>query len=362
MKIHVGYVMSYILMASALGFLAGLAAAAFDSRVHIILAGLYGGLVFPLAVYTNFLTGLSLGRPREGVEAVIFLISISSLLASPIILAVVGVRFYALALLSSLSSLLIYAVIQISRPRAWRGVLTLSWLAPPASGAIYTLHLMASGGSEALKAALDSVLYISIPVPLVMAPQAVGASIYGLGYPRGVEGFLRMLPSLAFPLSTIASLVSGSTAPIAASIAAYSVLMRPWKALSGRKAISFPRTYLLAVHASSLASALAMIWTEYTGSLDLVTLAHLAFIGYLAPHAFLHSLVRGGEIPLTRRPRTWIPAPAALLMASSLLRPAYPDLSLIAVLAATILHASILISTDPRDIVPRAFRTHNQTG
>lgn len=347
--------MAYVMIASAMGMAIGLLFAPLSPILHAVLTGYYGGLLFPLAVLTTFATGMASGRPRRGLEALLLVASLAMLFIAP--LPMLGGKGYAVPALTALALLLLttYIAWQAMSPRAAR-FHPILWVVPPITGLTTAVGIYVFNTGESWIVDLALVIAVTASAtPLVMAPLAVGASIYGLRAPRGLSS-VRLAPAYIFPLTSIAVAASGRFDLIALMVAGYVLLMNPFRVLPRLlgDGVSNPRGYLLAVHASSLSSAsMLAIGFNYLG-FDVLTAVHVLLLGHVVPHAMLHSQVRGGEVPLTRRPRSWMPAAPLAAGISALLRPLDPELSLAMILSALAIHYLILAS--PRDLKPRAFK------
>ncbi|WP_148679100.1 hypothetical protein [Aeropyrum pernix] len=351
--LHVGFIMAYSLLAASLSIFLGLALAEFDVVAHAVLAGYYAGLFFPMSVYTNFFTAAASGAPRPAKEYLPLLLAFILAAVAPLH---GSTSTLATLFLLSQAFLLYYMALQAGRFRR-DALARFSALAPPISGTGASLILLSSSQLGFLDALMSLTLAFSTPVPLLMAPMAIGASIYGLGPARGKEAIIRLSPALTAIPASILSVLTLSINPYLLPLSLYLVVMRPWRIVSELISVRRPKPpqlYLLSVHAATLAAIVSSL--ILASNSNIVEAGHAIMIGVIAPHALLHSIVRGGEIPFTRRPRSWTPIPPLLLAASTPLRFASKEASLALALLALSIHVASILDPHPRNIIPRAFR------
>ncbi|BAN90624.1 hypothetical protein [Aeropyrum camini] len=348
--------MAYSILAASISIFLGLALAEFNVWSHVMLAGYYAGLLFPMSVYINFYTAAASGAPRPPREYIPLLLALILATAAPIPGSTI---MLAMLFLLSQVALLYYMALQAEKIR--RNTLTrIAALAPPVSGILASLALLYSDVSSLFEAIMILVLAFSTPVPLLMAPTAVGASIYGLGPVQGRESIIRLSPALLAVAASIPTVFTMSVKPYLIPLLIYLFVMRPWRPASSllKPGLKAPQAYLLSVHIATLAAIATILFIA--GDRDIVEAGHAIMIGVIAPHALLHSLVRGGEIPFTRRPRSWTPIPPLLLAASTPLRLVSREASLALALLALAVHAASLLDPHPKNIVPRAFRVERR--
>ena len=303
------------------------------------MAGFAGGFTFPMLIYINLVTGMAGGEPRRGLEGVLACISIYLSLAPPI-LALHSPLITSLGVMLSGAASAAYTALQLGRPRmAWRPFAPLL-IAPPLGGVAGGLVAMAAG-EELVGVASLAAAGFTLPMIMLLSPATVG-SVYGV---RARTAQPLSLPASASPLLAPAL---GWEAALRASIfigLLYLVIIlsnAPRVAGSGGA-----RLYIVLSHAAAFTGALPGLL------LSGVPLLHSAYLGFAAPHALMHVMVRGGEVPFTVRPRFWpFPSPI-LLAASALARPLEPLASWLLALSAFLLAMASLANREP---VPPAFK------
>jgi len=336
---HVGFHAAVGLAAASIAFLSGLAAAPWSPWLHMALAGLAGGYTFPMLIYLNLATGMASGEPRRGVEGLLACSSIYASFAPPLLaLASPGAAAVGVAASGGLSA--VYTLMQLGKPRMrWRPFAPLL-PAPPAGGFLAGIAALQAGAGVEGVAGLAAAGF-TLPMIILVSPATVG-SVYGRRSRRAQP------LSLPAALTPVLALGLGWEAALKASLAlgaVYLALLLPGAPAAARRGGA--RRYIAFTHASALAGSLPGL---AAGGLPLI---HFAYLGFAAPHALMHVLVRGGEVPFTVRPRFW-PLPSPLLLAAaSLARPVEPLASWILALSAFTLAALALASGSP---VPPAFR------
>ena len=346
---YVGGVAALGMGLAALAFTAGIAAAPWSPSAHVALAGIAGGFTFPGLVYLSLSTSLASGEPRRGLEGLLACTAIIASLTAPLA-ALAKAELAPLLTLAATLSMLAYTAVQYRRPRLARRDFRYLVPVPALGGMLASLAAMAVGGGVEVLASLLAASF-TLPIAIVFSPVTVG-SVYRL------ERRLRILAQSASLPAALSPLVALALDPLTALELALSstiiylavVLLGAFRKLASPGAPRFVAVTHLSA-AAGVAGSLAVIVA--TGRIDYVTLAHVALLGFAAPHAFMHLLVRGGEVPFTVRRRFWpYPTPALLALASTL-RPLEPGYSWILTLAALLFEAAAIAGPDP---IPPAFK------
>ncbi|MCE4611430.1 MAG: hypothetical protein F7B17_05620 [Desulfurococcales archaeon] len=346
---YVGGVAAVGMGLAALAFTTGIAIAPWSPGIHVALAGLAGGFTFPGLVYLSLSTSLASGEPRRGLEGLLACTAIIASLLAPLA-ALLEARLAPALTLTSTLSMLAYTSIQARRPRLAKRDFKRLVPVPALGGtAASIVALIEGGGVEVLASLLAG--GFTLPIAIVFSPVTVG-SVYRLEPRVRVLAQSASIPAALSPLAAPPLGVSAALELALACSVAYLAVMIAG-ALGRLFSLGAPG-FVAATHISAgvgVVGGLAAI--TVSGRLDYVTLAHVALLGFAAPHAFMHVLVRGGEVPFTVRRRFWpYPTPAFLALASAL-RPLEPSYSWILVLSALLVEAAAIASLNP---VPPAFK------
>jgi len=319
---------------------AGIALAPVDWRLHAALAGLGGGLLFPLSVYIVFVGSLVGGGARRGARALPAPLSVASA-AAAMAAAAVGLGLWLPLASISLAALAAHVVVEAGywrRRESW-----LPLLYPPLSGML----ALASSSGGLVDSLLRLALYLDAPMIMAVAPMTVARNF----------GVRPWSPATLAPLivnaAALAAAVAGSrlhTVLAAASMAVYFASVRVDRMLAalaqGRgsgvraAAVRYAATGVLA----SLPPAL-LLAVLTAGGADRVALLHAALVGFAAVHIYTYSPLMLPRILKTGAPRSLAPIPPAAVSAAALLRPWLPHAAYTMMLAAT---AILLIQMAPR--------------
>lgn len=348
--LHVGLLAAVGMAVAAIAFLPGLLLAPWSPRIHIAMAGLAGGYVFPSMVYVTLVTVMASGSPRRGLEALVALLSVALPGAAPPSLLAGGPLEASIALAAAAAAKLAHAALQLRRPRMRLRDFRHLVPAPPAGLLAASLAAMARGDPGVEEVAAAAFSGFTLPAIALLSPATV-SSVYR---PGRVGRLASQHLSLAGIPGGLILYLYGPEAALAAGLAAALLYLAPLLPLAPSRlpAGGAPR-YVAASHLSAAAAAAAGLAHTAVSGLDFIALVHSAYAGFAGPHAVMHVTVRGGEVPLTVKPRFWpIPAPA-LLAFSAILRPYAPLESWLLAISSV---AALLLAIASPSRVPPALR------
>ncbi len=291
---------------------------------HMGLVGLGAGLLFPLSMYISFTGSLKSGRPRSGFEAVVPVVAVV-LAASSLAAYLLGLRYRVLAGMA-MAALVLHAFMQV---RGWRR--REPWqvlLYPPLAGALFSAcdcglveWMLGLGVFYASSMVMVVSLFtvsrnygVDPSRPLVWAPLAVNAVALGILYYGG-------------PWVLVAAL----------SLLLYFVVLRVYRApslIARGLSIGGPGggalVYMASSHTASVAPTLLLFYPGF----DLLSKLHLAYIGFVGVHIFLHAPLMLPQIVRVKLAKDYTPLPTVLLSMAALARPWNGDLAYILVVAS----------------------------
>ncbi|MCE4601646.1 MAG: hypothetical protein F7B18_00510 [Desulfurococcales archaeon] len=299
--------------------LPGLLAAPRLATLHMGLVGLGAGLLFPTSMYVTFTGSLKSGLPRRGMEAAAPLVSVLMAAASiPLYLA--GHPEWRL---SAISGLLLLALHVWFQARGWRRrEPRVVLLYPPLAGVAGLVC-----GCGVVESMLRLGLFYAAPMVIVVSLLTVSRN-YGVDPSK-----LWVYSPLAVNAASLVLATAGySWYPIVAGLGLllYFAVLRIWRATSlvarglrlggpGGGAL----VYMGMSHISSLASQL--LWLA---PLDLLSMVHVAYIGFIGVHIFLHAPLMLPQVVRVRLAKVYVPPlPPILLAMAAVARPWLPSAS-----------------------------------
>lgn len=348
--LHVSLLAAVGMAMAATAFALGLVLAPWSPRIHIAMAGLAGGYVFPSMVYVTLVTVMASGLPRRGLEAAIAILSVAAPAAVPLSLVVAGPLEASVVLAFGAAAKLAYAAMQLRRPRMTSRDFKHLVPAPPAGLLTASLAVIARGDPGVEEIAAAAFAGFTMPAIALLSPATV-SSVYK---PGRVWRLASQHLSLAGIPGGVILYLYGPEAALAAGLVAGLLYLAPLLHMAPSRLSARGATrYIATSHLSAAVAAVAGLAHLATSGPDFIALVHSAYAGFAGPHAVMHVTVRGGEVPLTVKPRFWPVAAPTLLALSAILRPYAPPESWLLALSAV---ATLALAIASPSLVPPSFR------
>ena len=309
-------------------FIIGSSIARINVEVHFFTAMIGGFTLFCLAVALPLFSSLVGGRPRSGWEWGLALASYLLTAIGVVVGITVGLRVGVYLVAGALGFALAFTVAQMLRSKVPRSRL-------------YSLPAPFIGGLAAFTVGDDfySMLAYGLwfSVLLVMVVGAVFLqSLYGGR--RYLLHYASVLIALAGLLLFIAGYKIQGVRIVLLSMLLHVLVMSPWRGIGGRRL----RTYL--GHIGQGVAAVAGLLYSILGY-DIVSVAHVAMIGFSAVGVYTQApLLAPLLVSATWKRKRWRGVAPLIALASALVRPVYPDLSLVLLYASFIV---LLIELNP---------------